>query len=150
MPEKNVLPRYLMAAPKAETIPKEEETLPVVAPLDESYLIAHRKAIKDRLLKLFNFYCFQQSNLGARPTFDHIKSQGDLMSLGKFMQFCQFTKVFQTKEMSKDILMIEFKKQAKGKIEIEFEAFEELLQNIDQKYLKMVGHYSASNPMPSY
>ena len=94
-----------------------------MAPIDESYLIAHRKSIRDRLLKLFQFYCQQQPNLGAKPTFDHIKGQNELMSLGKFMQFCQYTKVFHCKQITKEMLMIEFKKKAEGRIEIVFDTF---------------------------
>lgn len=46
MPETNVLPRYLLSIPKPELPPKEEEPLPIVAPIDESYLISHRKIIR--------------------------------------------------------------------------------------------------------
>ena len=53
------------------------------------------------------------------------------MSLGKFMQFCLYTKVFNCKELTKDILMIEFKKVAEGKMEIDFELFEKLISQLD-------------------
>lgn len=111
-----MLPRYLTSIAKPEVVAKEEEPLPVVSPIDEGYLISHRKLIRDRLLKLFNFYCIQQQNLGQRPTFDRIKNQGESMNLGTFMQFCQYTRLFETKEMIRDVLMAEFKKIAEGKI----------------------------------
>ena len=101
-----MLPRYLQTIAKPQPIQKEQDHPPIVSPLDEHYLMLHKKAIRERLLKLFNFYCSQQPNLGAKPTFDHIKGQGQLMSLGKFMQFCQFTKVFSCKEITKEMLMI--------------------------------------------
>lgn len=34
------------------------------------------------------------------------------------MQFCQYTRLFSTKEMTKEMLMTEFKKAAEGKMEI--------------------------------
>jgi hypothetical protein len=76
-----------------------------VAVLDDGYLNAHRKILRERLEKLYNFYCYQQQSLGQGPTFDRMKDQGQLMNLGKFMQFCQSTKLFQCKEISKDVLM---------------------------------------------
>ena len=42
------------------------------------------------------------------------------MSLGKFMQFCQYTKVFSCKDITKEMLMIQFKKCAEGRISIDF------------------------------
>ena len=101
-------------------------------------------------MKLFNFYCMQQQNLGSRPTFDRIKGQGEAMSLGKFMQFCHFTKVFNCKGLTKDILMMEFKKIAEGKMEIDFELFEKLIINLDEKYMKEKGHDPVNNPIPTY
>ena len=61
--------------------------------------------------------------MGSNPTFDTIKGQGESMTLGKFMQFCQYTKVFNTKEITKEMLMIDFKKIAEGKTHIDFETF---------------------------
>ena len=72
------------------------------------------------------------------------------MSLGKFMQFCQYTKVFSCKEITKDILMIEFKKNAEGRIQIDFPIFEKLIEELDKKYLKWMEHDPVSNPIPTF
>lgn len=88
----------------------------MVEPLDDGYLNAHRKVMRERLEKLFNFYCYQQQSLGQGPTFDRMKDQGQSMNLGKFMQFCQYTRLFQCKEITKDMLMTEFKRISQGKL----------------------------------
>ena len=46
--------------------------------------------------------------------------------------------------------MTGFKKVAEGKINIDFVLFEKLLGELDEKYLKMVGHDPVDNPMPTY
>lgn len=45
------------------------------------------------------------------------------MNLGAFMQFCQYTQLFKTKEMTKDVLIAQFKNIAEGSVEIKFEVF---------------------------
>ena len=62
--------------------------------LDELYLESHKKTLRERLFKLFNFYCEQQKSLGQGPTFDRILQQGVSMNIGKFMQFCSSTSLF--------------------------------------------------------
>lgn len=125
MPElSDVMPRYLASIQKTPVVKEEEEEKPVVvAALDINFLNAHRKIMRERLEKLFNFYCFQQQSLGQSPTFDHIKDQGQLMNLGKFIQFCQSTKLFLCKEISKEVLIAEFKRIAEGRLEVSFEFF---------------------------
>ena len=130
----NVGPKYLANLPK-KVIIKEEEPAVQAKPLEEEYLLNHRNTLRDRLRKLYNFYCVQGQSLGQGPTFDRIKDQGSAMSLGRFMQFCQSTRVFECKEITKDILMTEYKKQGCGKMEIDFDTFEKLLGSLDQKYL---------------
>ena len=112
----------------------------MVQPLDDTYLLANKKAMRERLQKLFNFYCVQGQSLGAEPTFDKIKEIGSSMNLGRFMQFCKYTRVFESKDMSKESLMSEFKKQSGGKLEIDFDTFEALLIQLDQKYQKAMKH----------
>lgn len=105
MPELNVMPRYLAALQKSP--PKEQpepEPEIQVAALDVEYIETHKRTMLERLEKLFNFYCYQQQSLGQGPTFDRMKDQGQLMNLGKFMQFCQYTNLF-PKHISKEQLM---------------------------------------------
>jgi hypothetical protein len=45
-----------------------------------------------------------------------MKLQGQQMNLGNFLKFCQATKLFDCKEISKDSLISSFKKGAEGKI----------------------------------
>lgn len=118
--------------------------------MDDSYLNAHRKAMRDRLEKLFNFYCYQQQSLGQGPTFDRMKEQGQVMNLGKFMQFCQYTKLFHCKEITRDALMTEYKRSSEGKADISFDIFERIIQRLDEKYLQSMGHDAVNNPIPTY
>jgi hypothetical protein len=49
MPDNNVLPRYLASIQKATIVKEEEEdNRIIVSPLDDAYLNAHRKTLKER------------------------------------------------------------------------------------------------------
>lgn len=72
------------------------------------------------------------------------------MNLGCFMQFCQYTKVFLCKELPKEVLITQFKKVSEGKTFINFDIFEKLVTQTDEKYLQAMGHDPANNPIPTY
>lgn len=72
------------------------------------------------------------------------------MNLGGFMQFCQYTKVFLCKELPKEVLITQFKKVGEGKTYINFDIFERLVIQIDEKYLQAMDHDPVNNPIPTY
>ncbi len=57
------------------------------------------------------------------------------MTIGKFLLFCKVSKLFQHKDMSKQILSAKFKKISEGKKEIQFEKFKELVALTDEEYI---------------
>ena len=131
-------PRYLSVKAN-QTIPKkeEEEFVPPVPPINLSFIEKHRKLIEGRLERLFRHYCTQQQNLGANTTFDRIKHECEMMTVGKFLLFCKNTCIFSDKAITKLFLTSKFKKISEGFKEIGFEKFKELMSEIDEEYFRV-------------
>ena len=68
------------------------------------------------------------------------------MTLGKFVLFCKSSGIFgDMKIVTKEMLMNGFKKIAGGKSEIDFDTFENLIKDIDAKYLESLSKIGKLN-----
>lgn len=90
-----------------------------------------RDILLKRLRPLFKFACREQQTTGANTTFDRINKECSVMTLGKFLIFCNILKV-PSEKLTRFVLIEKFKKNAEGFHDINFDKFVELLDLLNK------------------
>ena len=88
------------------------------------------EVISRQLKAVYEYYCKQQQIVGPASTFDNINHKCQSMDIGKFLTFGKAVGILHVKDkaysegkLEKKLMMVVFKKHAKGKREIGFPTF---------------------------